>query len=183
MRHKLVFLFIIIVLFTSAYLMINEFLSFVQIPSQQQSEIDKLQQEQEKLNNKINILENELKQIKNNTEEINKFYQELDEKWNMETFEVTSYSPFDNVSGMCNNGNPQYTASGLPPGENKIAVDPEVIPLGTEVYVEEKGWVIAADTGGAIQGNIIDVYSDTYKEAIRFGKQERMVLYPKVGDL
>jgi len=38
-----------------------------------------------------------------------------------------------------------------------IAVDPNVIPLGSRVWVEGYGEAIAADTGGAIKGNIIDV--------------------------
>ncbi len=45
-----------------------------------------------------------------------------------------------------------------------IAVDPSVIPLGSRVYVPaykhdgHGGWFIAQDTGGAINGNHIDVY-------------------------
>jgi hypothetical protein len=45
-----------------------------------------------------------------------------------------------------------------------IAVDPNVIPLGSRVYVPayrndgHGGWFIAADTGGAINGRHIDVY-------------------------
>lgn len=52
------------------------------------------------------------------------------------------------------------TASGLPADENVIAVDPNVIPLGTRVYIEGIGIRIAADTGTAIIGNIIDIYFD-----------------------
>ena len=52
------------------------------------------------------------------------------------------------------------TASGLPADENVIAVDPRVIPLGTKVYIPGIGQRIAADTGGAIKGNIVDICLD-----------------------
>ena len=56
------------------------------------------------------------------------------------------------------------TASGLPATEKVIAVDPRVIPLGTQVYVEDPycyvGFRTAADTGGVIKGNFIDIYFD-----------------------
>ncbi len=44
------------------------------------------------------------------------------------------------------------------PNQKVIAVDPSVIPLGTKVYVEGYGHAIAADIGGAIKGNKIDVF-------------------------
>lgn len=56
------------------------------------------------------------------------------------------------------------TASGLPATEQVIAVDPRVIPLGTKVYVSDSycyvGFRTAADTGGVIKGNFIDIYFD-----------------------
>lgn len=73
------------------------------------------------------------------------------------------------------NGKPGITASGLPLAVGMIAVDPRVIPLGTKVYIEDPngvynyGYAIAADTGGAIKGNRIDVCVPTYNDAIQFG--------------
>jgi 3D (Asp-Asp-Asp) domain-containing protein/peptidoglycan hydrolase CwlO-like protein len=50
------------------------------------------------------------------------------------------------------------TATGMPVGRGVIAVDPSVIPLGSRVHVSGYGDAIAADTGGAIRGNKIDVW-------------------------
>lgn len=66
-----------------------------------------------------------------------------------------------------------YTASGRkavrdPNGYSTIAVDPNVIPLGTKMYIEGYGLAIAADTGTAVKGNFIDVFFDTYGEACRW---------------
>ena len=68
------------------------------------------------------------------------------------------------------------TGSGLnpvrnPDGISTIAVDPNVIPLGTKVYVSGYGLAIAADTGGAIKGNIIDVFLNTNEECISWGRR------------
>lgn len=52
-----------------------------------------------------------------------------------------------------------------PGGISTIAVDPRVIPLGSLVYVEGYGKAIAADTGGAIKGNIVDVFVNSHEEA------------------
>lgn len=66
-------------------------------------------------------------------------------------------------------GNP--TATGVYPREGLIAVDPRVIPLGTQVYVEGYGYAVAADTGGAIKGNIIDVFFPSLQRAIDWGRR------------
>lgn len=69
------------------------------------------------------------------------------------------------------------TALGLKPvrnpnGLSTIAVDPNVIPLGTKVYVSGYGLAIAADTGGAIKGNIIDVFLNSYEECYSWGRRQ-----------
>ncbi|WP_026568704.1 MULTISPECIES: 3D domain-containing protein [Sediminibacillus] len=67
------------------------------------------------------------------------------------------------------------TATGVNLNENPnakvIAVDPKVIPLGSRVYVEGYGEAIAADTGGAIQGNRVDLHVPTKSEAYDWGRR------------
>ena len=65
-----------------------------------------------------------------------------------------------------------------PNGISTVAVDPRVIPLGSLVYVEGYGRAIAADTGGAIKGNIIDVYVNSNEEAINnWGRKYNVPVY------
>ena len=56
-----------------------------------------------------------------------------------------------------------------------IAVDPDVIPLGTRVYVSGYGFAVAEDTGGAINNYIIDLYMDTYEECIQWGRRQTTI--------
>lgn len=55
------------------------------------------------------------------------------------------------------------------PDSKVIAVDKNVIPLGTKVWVEGYGVAIAGDTGGAIKGNKIDVFIPSYENAMAWG--------------
>ncbi|WP_249292276.1 G5 and 3D domain-containing protein [Metabacillus flavus] len=57
------------------------------------------------------------------------------------------------------------------PNAKVIAVDPDVIPLGTKVYVEGYGYAVAADTGSAINGNKIDVFFPDQSSAIKWGSK------------
>ena len=50
------------------------------------------------------------------------------------------------------------TATGMPVGPGVVAVDPSVIPLGTKMYVPGYGNGVAADVGGGIKGNTIDLW-------------------------
>ena len=61
------------------------------------------------------------------------------------------------------------TAMGTPARVGEIAVDPGVIPLGSEVYIEGVGARRAEDTGGNIQGNTIDIYMESTAACISWG--------------
>jgi len=68
------------------------------------------------------------------------------------------------------------TATGTKPvrvegGWSTIAVDRNVIPLGTKVYVENYGYAIAEDVGGAIKGNRIDLYMNSVSAAMNWGRR------------
>lgn len=73
------------------------------------------------------------------------------------------------------------TATGMRVRYGCVAVDPKVIPLGSRLYVEaaDGSWIygtaVAADTGGAIKGNKIDLYVENYSDAIKFGRRTAKV--------
>lgn len=153
----------------------------------------------------------EFKENLNNVEELNKLIEttKADEvakevSTNDVTVENTNSSTTtdSNTTTTTENINPGYisnftmestaytggtiTATGTAPvrdanGISTIAVDPSIIPLGSLLYIDGYGYAIAADTGGAIQGNIIDVYLNSYDECINWGRQNvsvYLIAYP-----
>ena len=66
---------------------------------------------------------------------------------------------------------PGRTATGLPVGWGVIAVDPAVIPLGSRLTVPGYGEAVAADTGSAVQGAIIDLWFPTTAQALQWGRR------------
>ena len=70
-------------------------------------------------------------------------------------------------------GSSFFTAMGVDLRVNPrvVAVDPSVIPLGTIVEVEGYGIALAADTGGAIKGNILDVHLDSEEACYAWGRK------------
>ena len=70
-------------------------------------------------------------------------------------------------------GSSYYTAMGIDLRQNSqvVAVDPNVIPLGTLVEVEGYGIALAADTGGAIKGNILDVHLGSVEACRQWGRR------------
>lgn len=67
------------------------------------------------------------------------------------------------------------TATGLNLSENPnakvVAVDPNVIPLGTKLYIDGYGYAVAADTGGAIKGQRIDLFFKDNSDALKWGRR------------
>jgi 3D (Asp-Asp-Asp) domain-containing protein len=87
------------------------------------------------------------------------------------TMHATYYLPF-----ACGGSGTGRTATGLKAGFGVAAVDPRFIPLGTRLYVEGYGYAIAADTGGAIKGNRIDLCVDSRRDIKGNGKRRVWIL-------
>lgn len=85
------------------------------------------------------------------------------------TMESTAYEPGPTSCGGDTSGN---TACGLKAGYGVVAVDPDVIPLGSRLYIESYGYAVAGDTGGAIKGNMVDVGFMTLDECYAWGRRE-----------
>lgn len=82
------------------------------------------------------------------------------------TVSATAYTAkCDGCSGVTSTG----VDLNANPNAKVIAVDPSVIPLGSKVYVEGYGYATAADVGGAINGNKIDVHVPSKSEAVNWG--------------
>lgn len=77
----------------------------------------------------------------------------------------------ENYPHICNNGDATNTATMTTPTPGRtIAVDPTVIPYGSEVVINGHTY-IAEDCGGAVKGNRIDILFATHQEALEFGIQ------------
>ena len=81
------------------------------------------------------------------------------EYWRVVRMRVTAYTA---ASSGKSPDHPAYgiTASGLPAGTGIVAVDPNVIPFRSEVYVPGYGVGFAGDTGGGVKGRWIDLGYD-----------------------
>lgn len=73
----------------------------------------------------------------------------------------------------------EYTATGRRAAVGVVAVDPNLIPYGTELYIVSPdgsyvyGYAIAGDTGGGVRSGklITDLFMNTYEECVQFGKR------------
>ena len=66
------------------------------------------------------------------------------------------------------------TATGGGVRRGVVAADRRILPLGTKIYVNAgsySGIYTVTDTGGAVRGNILDVWVPSCSEANRFGRR------------
>ncbi len=88
-------------------------------------------------------------------------------EWDMT---ATGYYAFGR-GGNDINGN-GITAIGLRARKGIVAVDPRIIPLGTKLYIPGYGEALAADTGGWIKGNRIDLCFETLEDCYHYGRRK-----------
>ena len=111
-------------------------------------------------------------------EERERLYREMREWldfWDVDEAEATFYTR------ECGTGDGiTFTGTQATVGRT-VAVDPAVIPLGSWLYIQGIGWRRAEDAGGAVKGNIIDIYVGEGKkarhEALRAGRRQVKILY------
>ena len=159
MKHKLSWLIAGILLLTN----ILTFSAMKQMEkhSQANSELYESTNAENKVLKSIN---EELNEQLLSTQELNVLLEAYKTKVTCGNYELTYYNE---------TGNRTYTGT-VPMHLKTIAVDPNVIPLGSRVMIEGyEGIFIAEDTGGAVKGNIVDVfYSGTNEELIQLGRQK-----------
>ncbi len=140
----------------------------------------RLEEEEEKLEEAIaenkfllDKLEQEEKEVRDLLSEIKKRIAAvqppgiiLTGEWEMV---ATAYYAFG-AGGNDINGN-GITATGLRARKGIVAVDPRIIPLGTKLFIPGYGEAIAADTGGWIKNNRIDLCFDTLAECYGYGRR------------
>lgn len=117
--------------------------------------------------------------------------------WNKPAVRQPAYPPVQNENGIphylytlpvlttaytrYDEGCTDYTYRGTYLRKGLVAVDPDVIPLGTRLYIPGYGEAVADDIGGAIRGNHIDLAMDTVDEAYGWGTKHLTVyVLPKV---
>ncbi len=95
---------------------------------------------------------------------------------NQEIFKATAYHNTDPGCTI-------WTSTGTLCRVGAIAVDPKVIPYGTEMYIVSNdgqyiyGYAVAEDCGGSIKGNRVDLYYDTVAECIQFGIRDCTIYF------
>lgn len=67
------------------------------------------------------------------------------------------------------------TSTGKNASVDYVAVDPQVIPYGTRLYIDGVGYRTAEDTGTAITGKSIDIWRGSRDECLAWGRQPRAV--------
>lgn len=93
------------------------------------------------------------------------------------TVKVTAYCSCVKCCGVWSKDHPsrqgtdyeQYTTSGtIPVAGRTVAVDPDIIPLGSKILIDGHEYT-AEDTGSGVKGNHIDIYFDSHEDALEWG--------------
>lgn len=123
------------------------------------SEVERLIKEQKQTKNIFNI----------NGKDVNYMYGE-----------ATAYTP--SAGGINSNNTPELTSTMKPAKNGVIAVNPEVIPYGSQVMIIFENTVIrgqALDTGGAMRqnGKQVDILMENHKKALEWGRKDVHIIW------
>jgi 3D (Asp-Asp-Asp) domain-containing protein/peptidoglycan hydrolase CwlO-like protein len=139
---------------------------------------DEAQREQERLSQDYEAKKDLVTTIKRQKKElVNKAQQIMDKIKEIQpvgitlsgkVFTMVATAYYAGGGGLCGDG---ITATGLRAAHGIVAVDPRVIPLGTKLYIPGYGPALAADTGGWIKGNRIDLCFNSREQAIQWGRR------------
>ncbi|MFW6047653.1 MAG: 3D domain-containing protein [Candidatus Woesearchaeota archaeon] len=93
---------------------------------------------------------------------------------------ATAYTP--NMKGINSDSNPSVTSIGMEAKNGIIAVNPKVIPYGSQVMIIHDKTVIrgiAGDTGGAMRQNPaqVDILMENHKNALKWGKKDVHIIW------
>src|SRR5690625_1319941 len=149
------------------------------------SEIDRLEGELDAVKDELSEANAELGELKGAEtsdigaeEPIEQLSETEDTASSALSFEATYYTArCDGCSGITATGYDVRSTIYSPEGYRIIAVDPNVIPLGSVVrvsYGDERASfkAVSSDTGGDINGHRIDILVATKEEAYRLGRED-----------
>ena len=157
--------------------------------------VDELHQQLEQSNMQVSVerhqtytVTSELESVNSELEDYKQLYgdvlERIEGEWKYTAGIATAYAPYDNKSGICNDGDPLHTSTGVAPGPEIIAVDPNRIPYGSTIMVILPNGAcitgIAGDTGSALRKDErmhIDIFHYTYEDAMEFGVKEVFILW------
>lgn len=94
------------------------------------------------------------------------------------TYTITAYTNGYESTGK-RKGDKGYgiTYSGEPTKDNHTLACPPNIPIGTKIEIEGVGVRVCEDRGGAIKGNILDIFIRDLADARAWGRQDRRVRF------
>ena len=134
---------------------------------------DELSQKRQIIKSQESVIQNKNKQIV----QLNKRIDELEQKGmkSLGTFKITAYGrDCEGCTGITKTGT-------VPIVGRTVAVDPDVIPLGSTVIIDGQEY-IAEDIGGAIKVNIIDMFVGTEDISKYYGVKYKEVFVKGEGE-
>lgn len=136
------------------------------------SDINNVIAAEEPQDKKVEIKKTENNEAKEDTLETEPAAKKEEKSHKTLTMVATAYTSDPAENGPW--GNVAYDGQTLRRGI--VAVDPNVIPMGTRLYIEGYGEAIAADQGSKIKGNRIDLFMDSKTEAYNWGMRTVKVI-------